>query len=141
MAKRLPIPIFHVNAEDPDAVVRVARMAAEYRHRFGSDVVVDLIGIGATGIARWMIPRSRSRGATKDQGPSAAVQALCAADRGGSRVARRERAGGVSGRPEAGEPVEQKPGWPAADYWAKYHGGPCSPKMRSRLGCRAERNR
>jgi 2-oxoglutarate dehydrogenase E1 component len=44
IAKRLPIPIFHVNAEDPDAVLRVAAIAVEYRHRFGSDVVVDLIG-------------------------------------------------------------------------------------------------
>jgi 2-oxoglutarate dehydrogenase E1 component len=44
LAKRLPIPIFHVNAEDPDAVVRVGRMALEYRYAFGSPVVVDLIG-------------------------------------------------------------------------------------------------
>jgi 2-oxoglutarate dehydrogenase E1 component len=44
IAKRLPVPIFHVNAEDPDAVVRVAMIAAEYRHRFHSDVVVDLVG-------------------------------------------------------------------------------------------------
>ncbi len=44
MAKRLPIPIFHVNGEDLEAVVRVARMAVEYRYTFGSDVVVDLIG-------------------------------------------------------------------------------------------------
>jgi 2-oxoglutarate dehydrogenase E1 component len=44
VAKRLPIPIFHVNAEDPEAVVRVARMALEYRYTFGTDVVVDLIG-------------------------------------------------------------------------------------------------
>ena len=44
IAKRLPIPIFHVNAEDPDAVMRVARIAADYRHKFQSDVVVDLIG-------------------------------------------------------------------------------------------------
>ena len=44
VAKRLPIPIFHVNAEDPDAVVRVAKIAAEYRSRFHADVVVDLIG-------------------------------------------------------------------------------------------------
>ena len=44
LAKRLPIPIFHVNAEDPEAVVRVAEMAAQYRQTFGSDVVVDLIG-------------------------------------------------------------------------------------------------
>ena len=44
LAKRLPIPVFHVNGEDPDAVVRVGRMALEYRYEFGTDVVVDLIG-------------------------------------------------------------------------------------------------
>ena len=44
LAKRLPIPIFHVNAEDPAAVVRVAAIAADYRATFASDVVVDLIG-------------------------------------------------------------------------------------------------
>ena len=44
LAKRLPIPIFHVNAEDPDAVVRVGRWALEYRYRFCSDVLIDLIG-------------------------------------------------------------------------------------------------
>jgi 2-oxoglutarate dehydrogenase E1 component len=44
LAKRLPIPIIHVNAEDPDAVVRVAALVTEYRQRFGSSVVVDLIG-------------------------------------------------------------------------------------------------
>ncbi len=43
-AKRLSIPIFHANAEDPDAVVRAGRLAVDYRNRFGSDVVVDLIG-------------------------------------------------------------------------------------------------
>ena len=44
LAKRLPIPIFHVNAEDPEAVIRMAKLAVEYRYQFGSDVVVDLIG-------------------------------------------------------------------------------------------------
>ncbi len=44
VAKRLPIPIFHVNAEDADAVLRIAALAAEYRYTFHSDVVVDLIG-------------------------------------------------------------------------------------------------
>ncbi|HEV8181018.1 MAG TPA: thiamine pyrophosphate-dependent enzyme, partial [Candidatus Angelobacter sp.] len=44
LAKRQPIPIFHVNAEDPEAVLRVARMATEYRYQFDSDVVIDLIG-------------------------------------------------------------------------------------------------
>ena len=44
LAKRLPIPIFHVNAEDPDAVVRVGKMALDYRYEFGTPVFVDLIG-------------------------------------------------------------------------------------------------
>jgi 2-oxoglutarate dehydrogenase E1 component len=44
LAKRLPIPIFHVNAEDADAVVRVGRMALDYRYEFGTPVFVDLIG-------------------------------------------------------------------------------------------------
>jgi 2-oxoglutarate dehydrogenase E1 component len=44
IAKRQSVPIFHVNGEDPDAVVRIGRLAAEYRATFGSDVVVDIIG-------------------------------------------------------------------------------------------------
>ena len=44
LARRLPVPIFHVNAEDIDAVVRVATLAVEYRYRFHTDVVIDLIG-------------------------------------------------------------------------------------------------
>jgi 2-oxoglutarate dehydrogenase E1 component len=44
LARRQAIPIFHVNGEDVDAVLRVVRMATEYRFKFGTDVVVDLIG-------------------------------------------------------------------------------------------------
>jgi 2-oxoglutarate dehydrogenase E1 component len=44
LARRQSVPIFHVNGEDVDAVIRVARIALEYRYAFGTDVVVDLIG-------------------------------------------------------------------------------------------------
>jgi 2-oxoglutarate dehydrogenase E1 component len=44
IAKRQSVPVFHVNAEDPEAVVRVGKIAAEYRSKFGSDVVVDIVG-------------------------------------------------------------------------------------------------
>src|ERR1700730_18425176 len=44
IARRQSIPIFHVNGEDVDAVVRVARLATQYRYQFGTDVVIDLIG-------------------------------------------------------------------------------------------------
>ena len=38
------MPIFHVNGEDPDAVVRVGQIAVDYRSKFGGDVVIDVIG-------------------------------------------------------------------------------------------------
>ncbi|HEX5714730.1 MAG TPA: 2-oxoglutarate dehydrogenase E1 component [Thermoanaerobaculia bacterium] len=44
VARRLPVPIFHVNGEEPDAVARVARLAVEFRYTFQTDVIVDLIG-------------------------------------------------------------------------------------------------
>jgi len=44
VAKRLSIPVIHVNAEDPDAVAQVGRIALSYRYTFRDSVVVDLIG-------------------------------------------------------------------------------------------------
>lgn len=44
VARMLDIPIFHVNGEDMNAVVGVARLCAEFRARFKRDAVIDLIG-------------------------------------------------------------------------------------------------
>src|SRR5580700_7397740 len=44
LGRRQSIPIFHVNGEDVDAVIRIGRIALEYRYTFGTDVVVDMIG-------------------------------------------------------------------------------------------------
>jgi len=43
VAKMIQVPIFHVNGDDPEAVVHVAGLALEYRQRFGEDVVIDLV--------------------------------------------------------------------------------------------------
>ncbi|GEK34864.1 2-oxoglutarate dehydrogenase E1 component [Kurthia sibirica] len=43
-AKGYEIPIIHVNADAPEAVVQVARFAVEYRAKFGKDIIIDLIG-------------------------------------------------------------------------------------------------
>ena len=42
IAKKVGAPIFHVNGDDPEAVVHVARIATEYRQEFKSDVVIDM---------------------------------------------------------------------------------------------------
>ncbi len=42
VAKMVEAPIFHVNGDDPEACVQVARLAVEYRYRFRKDVVIDL---------------------------------------------------------------------------------------------------
>jgi 2-oxoglutarate dehydrogenase E1 component len=43
IAKMVGAPIFHVNADDPEAVIMVTRIALEYREMFKSDVVIDLV--------------------------------------------------------------------------------------------------
>ena len=43
VAKMLMVPIFHVHGEDPEALVHVARLAAEYRNAFSKDVIIDLV--------------------------------------------------------------------------------------------------
>ncbi|WP_277102265.1 multifunctional oxoglutarate decarboxylase/oxoglutarate dehydrogenase thiamine pyrophosphate-binding subunit/dihydrolipoyllysine-residue succinyltransferase subunit [Corynebacterium vitaeruminis] len=43
LAKAYGCPVFHVNGEDPEAVVWVGQLATEYRRRFGKDVFIDMI--------------------------------------------------------------------------------------------------
>ena len=43
VAKMIDAPIFHVNGEDPEAVIFIAELAMEYRQAFGQDVVIDMV--------------------------------------------------------------------------------------------------
>jgi 2-oxoglutarate dehydrogenase E1 component len=43
LARAIEAPIFHVNGDDPEACVRIANLAFEYRQRFNKDVVIDML--------------------------------------------------------------------------------------------------
>ena len=44
VAKITRCPIFHVNADDPDAAYRMMQIALDFRQKFRRDIVIDLIG-------------------------------------------------------------------------------------------------
>ena len=44
LAKGFQFPILHVNSDDPEACYRAAKIALEYRQKFGKDIIIDLIG-------------------------------------------------------------------------------------------------
>ena len=43
ITRMMKVPVFHVNGEDPEAVIQVTRLAIEFRQRFGKDVVIDML--------------------------------------------------------------------------------------------------
>jgi 2-oxoglutarate dehydrogenase E1 component len=141
VAKRLPIPIFHVNAEDPDAVVRVAAIAAEFRHRFHSDVVVDLIGYrrhGHSEVDDPTVTQPRRYAAIKDHPP---LYKLYAQRIGVDPAAEAQRVQEefLEGQKQAAR-TRQKPKLASLpDYWSHYRGGPLLPEDNIVTGLPIER--
>jgi 2-oxoglutarate dehydrogenase E1 component len=43
ITRMMKVPVFHVNGEDPEAVIQTARLATEFRQKFGKDVVIDML--------------------------------------------------------------------------------------------------
>jgi 2-oxoglutarate dehydrogenase E1 component len=128
IAKRLPIPIFHVNAEDPEAVVRLGRIAVEYRYKFGSDVVIDLIGFrrhGHSEVDDPTITQPLMYKRIKEHPPLYDVYAKQLGIDVSGRVAE-FRARMQEHKKEAASMTKKPMLYQLPSYWDKYKGGPHS---------------
>src|SRR5712691_1932095 len=131
LARRQDIPIFHVHAEDVDAVVRVSRLALEYRYQFGSDVVIDLIGYrrhGHSEVDDPTITQPLIYKAIKDHHP---LWEIYAEDSGIEDA--QSRADAIKAELESAEKragsVKKKPSMrQLPDYWDKYKGRRWKPQ-------------
>jgi 2-oxoglutarate dehydrogenase E1 component len=130
LARRQSIPIFHVNAEDVDAVVRVARLATEYRYTFRGDVVVDLIGYrrhGHSEVDDPTVTQPLLYRAIKDHPP---LWEIYAEDTGAENVQARveEIRAELEGAQKKAKSVRKKPVLRALPkYWDNYFGGRYKP--------------
>ena len=130
IAKRLPVPIFHVNAEDADAVVRVATIAAQYRHRYHSDVVVDLIGYrrhGHSEVDDPTVTQPRRYAAIKDHPPLYKLYAERIGVDPGPEVQRIQEEF-LEGQKQASRARQKAKLAELPAYWSPYHGGLLRPE-------------
>jgi len=141
IAKRLPVPIFHVNAEDPDAVVRVATIAAQFRHRFHADVVVDLIGYrrhGHSEVDDPTVTQPRRYALIKEHPPLYKIYAqhIGVDPEAEVRTVQEEFLEGqkTASRAKRKPVLAEKP-----EYWSRYRGGCPEPADAVRTGLPVER--
>jgi 2-oxoglutarate dehydrogenase E1 component len=136
LAKRLPIPIFHVNAEDPAAVVRIAALAAEYRQTFQSDVVIDLIGYrrhGHSEVDDPTVTQPLRYAKIKDHPPLFQLYAKQIGVDPAEEIAYSQ--GKFLEEQKAATAANRKPKlFDIRDYWDPYYGGPLRPDDNPRTG-------
>ena len=143
VTKRLAIPILHVNAEDPEAVVRAAEFAADYRYAFHSDVVIDLIGYrryGHSEIDDPTITQPIRYARIKDHPP---LNQLYAAQIGvdPAMLANETQTSLTKEQSAAGKLRKSPPLATLPAYWGSYHGGCYNAGDEVETGVRLERIR
>jgi 2-oxoglutarate dehydrogenase E1 component len=143
VARRLPVPIFHVNGEDPDAVARVARMAVDYRFTFKSDVVVDLIGYRRHGHSEVDDPTITQPLLYKKIAAHPPLWKLYARATGVPDAEAERRMEAVRAELDAAHKaaaaLEKKPTMRTLpSYWDRYNGGWWKPEYEVRTGLPAE---
>ena len=140
IARRLPVPIFHINAEDVNAVVRIAALAVEYRYRFHTDVVVDLIGYrrhGHSEVDDPTITQPRRYARIKDHPPLYDIFARQIGVDPASRVQELQSSYDRALK-QAQEMREKALLAHLPEYWSAYKGGRHRPEYEVETGLAAE---
>jgi 2-oxoglutarate dehydrogenase E1 component len=142
LARRQSIPIFHVNAEDVDAVVRVGRMALEYRYTFGTDVVIDMIGYrrhGHSEVDDPTVTQPLLYKAIKEHPP---LWEIYAEDTGTETEAQAQvadvKAEYEAGQKRAGSLTKKPTMRDLPAYWDDYYGGRYKPEYERETGLSTE---
>ncbi|HEV3198525.1 MAG TPA: 2-oxoglutarate dehydrogenase E1 component, partial [Bryobacteraceae bacterium] len=142
LARRQSIPIFHVNAEDVDAVVRVGHMAIEYRYTFGTDVVIDMIGYrrhGHSEVDDPTVTQPLLYKAIKEHPP---LWEIYAEDTGTETEAQAQvadvKAEYEAGQKRAGSLTKKPTMRDLPAYWDDYYGGRYKPEYERETGLSTE---
>jgi 2-oxoglutarate dehydrogenase E1 component len=142
LARRQSIPIFHVNAEDVDAVVRMGRMALEYRYTFGTDVVIDMIGYrrhGHSEVDDPTVTQPLLYKAIKDHPPLWEVYAEDAGlDEEARAKAAEVKADYEAGQKRAGSITKKPTMRDLPNYWGSYFGGRHKAEFEKETGLSSE---
>ena len=137
IARRQSIPIFHVNGEDVDAVVRVARVATEYRYQFGTDVVIDLIGYrrhGHSEVDDPTVTQPLLYKKIKDHPPLWEIYADDIGATNAAEQAARIRAEFEAAQKDAGKITKKPLMRELPSYWDQYYGGLYKPEFEVETG-------
>lgn len=140
LAKRLAIPIFHVNSEDPAALIRIARMAVEYRYEFSSDVIVDVVGFRRHGHSEVDDPTITQPLLYKKIKDHPALWEIYAQQKNlpTEQLVAKVRAE-LEEAQKRGQAMEKKPVLRTLPkYWDHFHGGPWKPEYEVETGLGAQ---
>src|SRR5579872_1004497 len=141
LARRQSIPIFHVNGEDVDAVIRVGRIALEYRYTFGTDVVVDLMGYrrhGHSEVDDPTITQPLLYKAIKEHPPLWEIYAEDIGVEDAQARVQKVRAEFEAAQKKAGSLTKKPTLRDLPTYWDDYKGGRYKPEYEVNTGLSAE---
>jgi 2-oxoglutarate dehydrogenase E1 component len=141
LARRQSIPIFHVNGEDVDAVIRVGRIATDYRYTFGTDVVVDLMGYrrhGHSEVDDPTITQPLLYKAIKEHPPLWEIYSEDIGVEDGQTRVQAIRAEFEDAQKKAGSLTKKPTLRDLPSYWDQYIGGRYKPEYEVETGLSAE---